>query len=47
MSVQMQMLEKISEAISPTYKEARGNWLAHWKSKWFPRWFSMGIHKKQ
>lgn len=25
MSVQMQMLEKISEAISPTYKEARGN----------------------
>ncbi len=25
MSVQMQMLEKISEAISPTYKETRGN----------------------
>ena len=25
MSVQMQMLEKISEAITPTYKEARGN----------------------
>ena len=25
MSVQMQMAEKIAEAISPTYKEARGN----------------------
>lgn len=25
MSVQMQMLEKISEAVSPTYKETRGN----------------------
>ena len=47
MSVQMQMLEKISESISPTYKEIKGNWLAHWKSKSWPPWFSMGIHKKQ
>jgi hypothetical protein len=25
----MQIVEKIGEVISPTYKEARGNWLAH------------------
>ena len=32
LSVQMLIVEKIGEVISPTYREARGNWLARWKA---------------